>query len=108
VLLGETTENLNGIRADDTGQNYNGSGSMRWGIVLRRYPSGAVVAGFGTVQWAWGLCAVHDRHAPTPLQAARQATLNLLTDMGAAPASLPADLTKPNPVGWDAYGIPAH
>jgi len=105
VLLGDTEAALNGNRADDAGQTYNDTGILHWGIVLQGYPSGATVAGFGTVQWAWSLSTIHDRQGSVPSQAARQATLNLLSDMGAPPATVPLDLIKPNPVGLDSYGI---
>ena len=107
VLLGETTVQLDGLRADDAGENYDGSGPMRWAIVLRRHGSGAVTAGFGTVQWAWALSSVHDRQTPVPSPAARQATLNLLADMGAVAAEIPPGLVRPAPVSWDSYGLPA-
>ena len=62
----------------------------------------ALVFGAGTVQWAWGLDGRHDDHSQspashTPDQAMQQATVNLLADMGAQPASLQvgADSTRP-------------
>ena len=49
-------------------------------LTLYRAPSGALVFGAGTVQWAWGL----DNGAGTGNtdQAMQQATVNLLADMG--------------------------
>ncbi|MGZ4693947.1 MAG: N,N-dimethylformamidase beta subunit family domain-containing protein, partial [Acidimicrobiales bacterium] len=61
-------------------------------LSLYRAPSGALVFGAGTVQWAWGL----DAHNPTGGAVDRtmqQATVNLLADMGAQPATLIAGLT---------------
>ncbi|MGZ7014564.1 MAG: N,N-dimethylformamidase beta subunit family domain-containing protein, partial [Acidimicrobiales bacterium] len=61
-------------------------------LSLYRAPSGALVFGAGTVQWAWGL----DAHNPTDGAVDRtmqQATVNLLADMGAQPATLIAGLT---------------
>ena len=40
------------------------------------------------MQWSWGLDGNHDRGASEPDQAMQQATVNLLADMGAQPASL--------------------
>jgi len=57
-------------------------------LSLYRAPSGALVFGGGTVQWSWGLDGTHDRGASTPSTDMRQATVNLLADMGAQPGSL--------------------
>jgi hypothetical protein len=52
-----------------------------------------LVFGAGTVQWSWGLDATHDL-AGTPTNASmRQATVNLLADMGAQPATLVSGLS---------------
>ena len=76
----------------DYGTSY-ASGTASHSLTLYRAPSGALVFGAGTVQWAWGLDAVHDRGAGTPVDARmRQATVNLLADMGVQPASLQAGL----------------
>lgn len=57
--------------------------------------SRALVFGAGTVQWTWGLDDEHDRHpgGTTVDIDMQQATVNLLADMGAQPASLMAGLT---------------
>lgn len=52
-------------------------------LSLYRAPSGALVFGAGTVQWSWGLAGD---------QAMRQATVNMFIDMGASPATPPADV----------------
>jgi methionine-rich copper-binding protein CopC len=62
-------------------------------LTLYRASSGALVFDAGTVQWAWGLESTHDgdaHNAPDP--AMRQATVNVLADMGAQPAALESDL----------------
>ncbi len=74
-------------------------------LTLFRAPSGALVFSAGTVQWAWGLDPNHDTetgipperaNAPDirvgvdlkgPVRAIQQATVNLLADMGAQPAT---------------------
>jgi hypothetical protein len=70
-------------------------------LVEYRASSGALVFGAGTVQWAWGLDPVHDVPAGTTTPAAdptiRQATVNLLADMGAQPATLNAGLVAALP-----------
>ena len=60
---------------------------------LYRAPSGALVFGAGTVQWSWGLDGTHDRGSSTPDPRMQQATVNLLSDMGAQPETLQSGLT---------------
>ncbi len=71
---------------------------------MYRAPSGALVFGAGTVQWSWGLDSDQPQGNP-PDRTMRQATLNLLADMGAQPdvvlgglvrASPSTDTTKPS------------
>ena len=60
-------------------------------LSMYKAPSGALVFGAGTVQWAWGLDS--DNSAATPANATqRQATVNLFADMGAQPATLTSGL----------------
>jgi hypothetical protein len=61
-------------------------------LTLYRAPSGALVFGAGTVQWAWGL---DNGGSSNPTDAAmQQATVNLFADMGdVQPASLMTGLT---------------
>ncbi|HMF93192.1 MAG TPA: N,N-dimethylformamidase beta subunit family domain-containing protein [Vicinamibacterales bacterium] len=70
-------------------------------LTLYRHSSGALVFGAGTVQWSWGLDGNHDRGtAPTSHttdQAMEQATVNLLADMGAQPATLQVGPDPSNP-----------
>jgi hypothetical protein len=56
--------------------------------------SGALVFGAGTVQWSWGLDDQHSFQTATPTSdvAIKQATVNLLADMGVQPATLQAGL----------------
>jgi hypothetical protein len=61
-------------------------------LSLHRAASGALVFGAGTVQWSWGLDSHHDRGTSTTSTAMQQATLNLLADMGAQPATRQAGL----------------
>ncbi len=60
---------------------------------LYRAPSGAIVFGAGTVQWSWGLDPVHDRGSAPANADMQQATVNVLADMGAQPATLMTGLT---------------
>ncbi|WP_091073367.1 DUF4082 domain-containing protein [Microlunatus sagamiharensis] len=69
-------------------------GSTTHHITLYRAASGALVFSAGTIQWSWGLDSSgdgSDRPAADPR--VRQATLNLLTDMGAPATTLAPGLT---------------
>lgn len=57
-------------------------------LVMRRASSGALVFGAGTIQWSWGLDATHDRGNEPADPRMKQATVNLLADMGVQPATL--------------------
>ena len=61
-------------------------------LTLYRAASGALVFGAGTVQWSWGLDSTHELSG-TPVDASmQQATVNVLADMGAQPATLQSGL----------------
>ena len=91
IRLSSTT--VSGVPVlQDYGTSY-ASGTASHSLTLYKASSGALVFGAGTVQWAWGLDAVHDRGAGTPVDGRmRQATVNLLADMGVQPAGLQAGL----------------
>ncbi|WP_203898140.1 DUF4082 domain-containing protein [Virgisporangium aliadipatigenens] len=64
-------------------------------LTLYRAPSGALVFGAGTVQWAWGLDQNHDgflSEPQAPDQSIQQATINLFADMGVQPTTLMAGM----------------
>ena len=61
-------------------------------MTLYKASSGALVFGAGTVQWAWGLDSNHDRGSAAADVRMQQATVNLLADMGAQPATLRSGL----------------
>jgi len=104
ATLASVSITLTDIRADDNGEFYNGDGTLSWGVVSQRYASGAVVVGFGTCQWSWGLDNSHDNGSAVASTAMQQATLNLLVDLGAVPATPMGTLTVPTPVSLDNYG----
>jgi len=71
------------------------AGTDQHHLSLYRYgtgPNSALVFGAGTVQWSWGLDSNHDRGNAPADRNAQQATLNLLADMGAQPATKQTDL----------------
>ncbi|NUW36462.1 DUF4082 domain-containing protein [Nonomuraea sp. SMC257] len=76
----------------DFGSTY-GAGTATHHLTLYRQPSGGgLVFGAGTIQWPWGLDAVHDRDgAPIDIRI-QQATVNLFADFGLQPATLQTDL----------------
>ena len=49
----------------DNGSTF-GPGTVTHRLTLYRHPSGALVFGAGTVQWAWGLDSNHDRAGTRP------------------------------------------
>lgn len=75
----------------DYGNNY-GPATVTHHLTLYRAPSGALVFGAGTVQWAWGLDVNHDTSPDigpsSPDTNMQQATVNLFADMGAQPSTL--------------------
>lgn len=107
VTLASQTYSINGFRADSDGANYTGNGSLNWGVVSQRWPSGATVVGFGTVQWAWGLDDTHDRGSAVANTTMRQATYNLLRDLGAKPDTPQSGLTLSDPQALSNYGSTA-
>ncbi|MEV4348600.1 DUF4082 domain-containing protein [Actinoplanes sp. NPDC049596] len=76
----------------DYGSTY-ATGSATHNLTLYRAPSGALVFGAGTVQWSWGLDSNHDRGSGAASTPMKQATVNLLADMGVQPGTLQAGLT---------------
>ncbi|HUI49489.1 MAG TPA: N,N-dimethylformamidase beta subunit family domain-containing protein, partial [Acidimicrobiia bacterium] len=61
-------------------------------LTLYKAPSGALVFGAGTIQWSFGLDSANPAGKPADPNM-QQATVNLLADMGAQPASLISGLT---------------
>jgi hypothetical protein len=100
MRLSSTTLNVSS-KLLDYGSSY-GAGTATHALTLYRHrtkngapsSSGALVFSAATIQWSWGLDAVHDRSNPgSPAdQRVRQATVNLLADMGAQPRTLQSGL----------------
>jgi VCBS repeat-containing protein len=85
--LSSTTLDVTPLYLLDYGSNY-GHGTATHSLTQYRAAGGALVFSAGTVQWSWGLDAVHDNanNQPPSLEM-RQATVNLFTDMGVLPKS---------------------
>ncbi|WP_157269485.1 N,N-dimethylformamidase beta subunit family domain-containing protein, partial [Azohydromonas aeria] len=91
MRLSQTSVTSNGMLLDH-GSSY-GTGTVTHYLTLYRHASGALVFGAGTIQWSWGLDAVHDNGAGVPVDARmQQATVNLFADMGVQPATLQSPL----------------
>ncbi|MEV0679068.1 DUF4082 domain-containing protein [Actinosynnema sp. NPDC050436] len=73
-------------------------GTETHAITYYKHPSGSLVFGAGTVQWAWGLDDEHAFLTNTPTSDIRmqQATVNVLADMGVQAGSLMPGLTQDN------------
>ena len=75
----------------DYGGDY-GAGTATHHMSMYRAASGALVFGAGTVQWSWGLDATHDGSGSAADVNMQQATVNVLADMGAQPATIQGGL----------------
>src|SRR5262245_7699028 len=110
IRMSQTTVN-NVPYIQDYGTVY-AAGTATHHLTLFRAPSGALVFSAGTVQWAWGLDPNHDTETGIPPERAngsnirvgvdlkgavrgiQQATVNLLADMNAQPATPQPGLVK--------------
>ena len=99
--LSSTT--LSGVQPFADYGSTTGTGTVTHNLSLYRAPSGALVFGAGSVQWAWGLDDTNgwaDAGPPsgaTPDPNMQQATVNLFADMGSEPATPIAGLTAAAP-----------
>ena len=86
-----STTNNNAEDFTDYGGTTQQGSTATHHLTLYRAPSGALVFGAGTVQWAWGL---DNGGTSNPVDSAmQQATVNLFADMGVQPATLISGLT---------------
>lgn len=67
-------------------------GTTTHNLTLYRAPSGALVFGAGTIQWAWGLTQNHDGAGAPADPRMQQAQVNILADMSAQPLTLMSGL----------------
>jgi methionine-rich copper-binding protein CopC len=88
--LSTTTQNVTQKLQNNTGATAPGVATHA--LTYYRAASGAHVFSAGTVQWAWGLDAAHDGRATAPDVNLQQATVNVLADLGAQPATLQSGL----------------
>ncbi len=90
VRMSTTTITSNGV-LQDYGTTY-GAGTLTHYLTMYRHSSGARVFSAGSIQWAWGLDANHDRGNTAPDPSMQQATVNVLADMGVQPKTLQSGL----------------
>lgn len=95
IQLSETVASAPDV-LQDFGSTY-APGRETHHLTLYRAPSGALVFGAGTVQWAFGLDEVHQSDQVPADRTMQQATMNLLADMGVQPSSPQADLVTSAP-----------
>ncbi len=89
---------LSSTTLSETQVAYNWGASFKAGTSTHnmteyRSSSGALVFSAGTIRWSWGLDSTHDGVGPAPSRDIQQATVNVLADMGAQPATLLSTLT---------------
>lgn len=71
-------------------------------VVTPNGPNGGITFGTGTINWALGVdnANTYQQGNDNTAVQIQQATINMLVDMGAAPATLMAGLTEPTPESW--------
>jgi hypothetical protein len=89
-LSSTTVDNTNAL-LNDYGTTEATGKTVTHHLSLYRAASGALVFGAGTIQWSWGLDSQNPSGNP-PDPNMQQATVNLLADMGAQPATLESGL----------------
>ncbi|MER5636119.1 DUF4082 domain-containing protein [Kitasatospora sp. NPDC002227] len=95
IDLSSTTVAINdGNLLQDNGNTYANGVATHSPTIYRDPNSNALVFGSGTVQWSWGLDTLHVGNTTTEDSRMQQATVNLLADMGAQPATLQTGLVK--------------
>jgi hypothetical protein len=95
IRLSTNTVNVSSY-LQDLGSTY-APGTATHSLTLYRHSSGALVFSAASIRWSWGLDNNHDQGGassiPPPDVSMRQATVNLLADMGVQPATLQPGLT---------------
>ena len=87
-----TSTTVSGLEVfSDYGSTTKLNGTATHNLTEYRAPSGALVFNSGTVQWAWGL-SDQNPAGTQPDPNMQQATINLLADMNAQPATITSGL----------------
>ncbi len=90
VRLSSSTFDVQTFVTDYGAQTTNGRATHN--LTLYRAPSGALVFGAGTVQWAFGLDPTHDFPGTPTDQRMKQGTVNLFADMSVQPSTIESGL----------------
>jgi N,N-dimethylformamidase beta subunit-like, C-terminal/Domain of unknown function (DUF4082)/Fibronectin type III domain/Bacterial Ig domain len=98
-LIDMSSTTVSGVEVFTDYGSTTATGTATHHLTLYRAPSGALVFGAGTVQWAWGLDDTNAWHqsntrpSGTPVDKnMQQATVNLFADMGVQPFALLPEL----------------
>jgi hypothetical protein len=89
IVWGSTTQATEPNTLEVYGET-TGPANVTHHLTMYKAPSGALVFDAGTMQWSWNLLGTS---SAGPNVSAEQATVNLLADMGAQPATPQSDLT---------------
>lgn len=97
----DSTYAVSSLVLTDAGDEY-GSGNVTHRLVVQPGGHGGIVFGTGTVNWAFGVDSAntYQQGSDNTSTVLQQATLNILTDMGAPPTTLMSGMTQPTPVVW--------
>lgn len=109
--LSQTSITISSGLSDVDGANYNVSGTANHSLLMLRTAGGGYIFNANTTQWGWGLDDFHDRGTAVANNTARQATLNVMYDLGATADSTSvtnATLAVPTAQSPETYGIPVN
>jgi N,N-dimethylformamidase beta subunit-like protein/uncharacterized protein DUF4082 len=97
----DATYAVSSLLLDDAGDVYT-SGNATHRLVVKPGGGNGMVFGTGTMNWAFGCDDgnVYQVGTDNTSSVIQQATVNMLVDMGAAPATLMAGLTSPTAIDW--------
>ncbi|BCJ61292.1 N,N-dimethylformamidase beta subunit family domain-containing protein [Micromonospora endophytica] len=91
-----------GLLLTGPGDEYDSAGTATHRLVVYPGGNGALVFGTGTINWSLGLDSANTYQVggDNTSKEIRQATINILADMGVTAATLMSGLAAPAPVDW--------
>ena len=92
-FLSSTSVNLTSNAANENGSVYNTTINPCLHNIIAFKKGASLTVNFGTNQWGWGLSDLHVRGATGENTTMKQATVNLLADMGCQPTTLQSGLS---------------
>lgn len=105
AFCSDATHTITGLLLTDAGAAY-GNGDVTHRMVVYPAASGAMVWGAGTVNWTWGLEPTSAGPTANQSDVIKQASINVLADMGAFPATIQPGMTTPTAEIWFADDAP--